>query len=291
MSARIAAHLRANGFGLIAVRRRLSSHLTYADVMVTLLAFLVLGGGAAYAANTVFSGDITDNQVYSADVRNDNLAGGGLAAADLRSDSVDTAELIRNSIRSGDVRDDSLPDGGLTATDLRQGSVGSPEVVNGALRKEDLDPTVLAGLARGNAEIVVGQVFPGESDGNGSPTILSIPGFADFTVETCDLGAAAESQRAEFGVYNTSPDIENVHAQSARLGMLQPTSMLSEGGLVGYGGAGAAAEDMWTFSIGTGSSDNSGKVAQVFVNTFATSNGCGFSAVGIVGTSPAPGPS
>ena len=52
-------------------------HLTYANVMVTILAFIVLGG-AAYAANTVFSSDIVDNQVFSADVRNDSSAEAGL---------------------------------------------------------------------------------------------------------------------------------------------------------------------------------------------------------------------
>ena len=43
--------------------RRIRSHLTYANVMVTLLAFVVLAGGTAFAANTVFSTDIVDGEV------------------------------------------------------------------------------------------------------------------------------------------------------------------------------------------------------------------------------------
>ena len=46
--------------------------------MGALALFLVLTGGAAYAANTVSSSDIVDNQVFSADVRNDTLTEGGL---------------------------------------------------------------------------------------------------------------------------------------------------------------------------------------------------------------------
>ena len=80
------------------MRQRIRSHLTYANVTTTILLFLVLTGGVAYAANTVFSSDIVDNQVYSADVRNDTLTGGGLAAADLKPGSVGTSEAANNSL-------------------------------------------------------------------------------------------------------------------------------------------------------------------------------------------------
>jgi len=87
------------------MRQWLRSQLTYANVMATVAVFLVLGGGTAVAlngSNTVFSDDITDNQVYSADVRNDNLAGGGLTAADLRAASVGTSEVAGNSLTERD---------------------------------------------------------------------------------------------------------------------------------------------------------------------------------------------
>jgi hypothetical protein len=41
--------------------------LTYANVMVTLLTFVVLAGGAASAANTVFSSDIVNGEVKTLD--------------------------------------------------------------------------------------------------------------------------------------------------------------------------------------------------------------------------------
>ena len=43
--------------------RTLGSHMTYANVISTLCLVLILGGGAAYAANTVFSTDIVDGEV------------------------------------------------------------------------------------------------------------------------------------------------------------------------------------------------------------------------------------
>ena len=56
--------------------RRIRPRLTYANVISSLCLFLVLSGGTAVAlsgSNTVFSDDIVDDAVRTADVRNDAL--------------------------------------------------------------------------------------------------------------------------------------------------------------------------------------------------------------------------
>jgi hypothetical protein len=100
--------------------------------------FLVLAGGTAYAANTVFSTDIVDgqvhsadignNQVYSVDVRNDTLPAGGLAAADLRPGSVAGSEIADNSISSSEVLANSL-----NGSDITEASIGPTDLTAGAL--------------------------------------------------------------------------------------------------------------------------------------------------------------
>jgi hypothetical protein len=93
------------------MRQWLRSHLTYANVMVTVLAFIVLSGGTAVAlsgSNTVFTDDIVDNDVRTADVRNDSLAGGGLGAVDLQPNSVGTSEVAANSLNGGDINESLL---------------------------------------------------------------------------------------------------------------------------------------------------------------------------------------
>jgi hypothetical protein len=53
------------------MRQWIRSHLTYANVTTTILLFLVLGGGSAYAlsgSNTVFSDDIVNGQVKTQDL-------------------------------------------------------------------------------------------------------------------------------------------------------------------------------------------------------------------------------
>jgi hypothetical protein len=84
------------------MRQWIRSHLTYANVMVTVLAFVVLTGGTAVAlggTNTVFTDDIANDTQPA--------AGGN-------------------------------PAGGLQAADLRPGSVASSEVANGSLNDEDV---------------------------------------------------------------------------------------------------------------------------------------------------------
>ena len=94
MLARFLAHLRRQWMGALSL-------------------FLVLTGGVAYAANTVFSEDIVNGEVKSPDIGT-------------------------NQVRSADVRDDSLSGGGLFFTDLNPESVRSSEVANGTLKDEDV---------------------------------------------------------------------------------------------------------------------------------------------------------
>jgi len=86
MSAKLYAHIRGNVVGYIAL-------------------FFALSTGSAVAlngTNTVFTDDIVNDQVYSLDVRNDTLGGGGLAAVDLRPNSVGQSEVANGSLGTGE---------------------------------------------------------------------------------------------------------------------------------------------------------------------------------------------
>jgi hypothetical protein len=107
------------------------SHLTYANVMATLAVFLVLSGGTAVAlngSNTVFSDDIVDNEVRSTDVRNDTLSGGGLAAPDLRANSVGSSEVTNGSLGTGELSH-SIPAARVT----RSSAQSIPDSLNTSL--------------------------------------------------------------------------------------------------------------------------------------------------------------
>jgi hypothetical protein len=100
------------------VLEKLRSHLTYANVMVTLLAFVVLGGGA-YAAsrlpdNSVRSRNIVDGQVLRRD-----LGAGSVNNGKLAPDAVTGAKVADGTLTGGDVRADSL-----TGLNIDESSLG-----------------------------------------------------------------------------------------------------------------------------------------------------------------------
>ncbi len=71
-------------------------HLTYSNVTSTLCLILVLGGGAAYAAETIGSSDVINESLLSEDVKNNEIA------------SADIANNV--GVQSADVRNGTLND-------------------------------------------------------------------------------------------------------------------------------------------------------------------------------------
>src|SRR5689334_10547297 len=81
------------------MRQWARSHLTYANVMVTILAFIALGGGA-YAAlhlprNSVRSRNIKNGQVKRAD-----LAKGAVTGSKVRTNALGGTQVLESSLDS-----------------------------------------------------------------------------------------------------------------------------------------------------------------------------------------------
>ena len=139
--------------------RGIRSRLTYANVVSTVTLLLVLTGGVAYAADTVFSSDIVDgevkaediataavrtqelgtNQIRSADVRDDTLAGGGLTGADIALDTLTSDEIAENTVHTNDILDATV-----LSKDLADGSVRTSEVLDNSLTGADIEETSLS---------------------------------------------------------------------------------------------------------------------------------------------------
>ena len=73
------------------------------DVMAAIACFVALGTGTAYAANTIRTGDIVDNEVFTTDVRNDTLGFGGLTHPDLGPGSVRASEISNGTLNDEDI--------------------------------------------------------------------------------------------------------------------------------------------------------------------------------------------
>ena len=168
------------------MRSKLLVHLRR-QWMGALALFLVLTGGVAYAANTVRSTDIVDNEVRTADVRNDTLTGGGLAAADLKPSSVGTSEAANNSLTGADINESSLdeiPSATLGGLGGRPGKnyPCDPESTEfiGTCASAEVD------LAAPSRVLVIGQIRAepdtGNGNGGGSCKVSGLPSPAPVFV-------------------------------------------------------------------------------------------------------------
>jgi hypothetical protein len=87
------------------MRQRLRSHLTYANVMVTILAFIVLGGGTALGAFIVSSnsqigpGTVSGHQPPSG--KHSNIIAGSVTGQDVRNNSLTWPKLAPSALPRG----------------------------------------------------------------------------------------------------------------------------------------------------------------------------------------------
>jgi hypothetical protein len=162
---------------------------------------LVLTGGVAYAANSVSSSDIVNNEVYSADVRNDNLTGGGLAAGDLRAGSVESSEVANNSLTGADIGEATLGQ----VPSARLGGIGR------SVRVNDCDPesglfvacafTQLDVPPPGARALVLGDVSAGTDAGENF-------GIGDCQLHVDRLGGPLPGTRRTFKINDADdPDV------------------------------------------------------------------------------------
>ena len=135
--------------------------------MSTLAVVLALGGGVAYAANTVLSSDIVDgevktadignNQIRSVDLRNDTLSGGGLQSSDIAPGAITAADVAGESLTGDEVADESL-----TVSDITDESLTGDVVANDSMTGSDVIESSLGVVP--DADRVDGRhVCPGRS--------------------------------------------------------------------------------------------------------------------------------
>ena len=114
------------------------SHWTYANVMSTLAVVLVIGGGAAYAANTVGSADIIDESILSQDIKN-----GQLGTGDLAGNAVRTAKVLDESLTGHDIQDDTI--GGADVNESLLDPLTSGQIANESLTGHDIQNNTIGG--------------------------------------------------------------------------------------------------------------------------------------------------
>jgi hypothetical protein len=114
---------------------RIRKRLTYANVMSSLAVFLVLGGGAAYAAKKIGT-----NQLKGASVTTAKIKRNAVTASKIKKNSVRTAKIANGAVTNG-----KLADGAVTVQKLLPGFVAPAAEKLSRSANVSATGTVLAG--------------------------------------------------------------------------------------------------------------------------------------------------
>ena len=155
---------------------RIRRHLTYANVMVTVLAFIVLGGGAAYATHLVVnSSDVVDDSLRSVDI----LGKPGSSSAPAVNGTLNTHDISGQAPSPGNGT--PFVDGTLTQWDVRNGSLVGADVGDDSLRGADIHDDSLRG--RDIDESTLGKVpTASNADAVNGQTAAQLEGARAFAV-------------------------------------------------------------------------------------------------------------
>ena len=191
---------------------RLRTRMTYANVMSTIAVFLALGGGVAYAANTIFSEDIVDGEVKSVDLGTNAVTGGKLAANSVTTNKITDGAVTSTDLADGAVTNFKLGAGVVTHSKLGTSSIDGSNVAAESLSLADLlgadrsgaisfslGANTCGNLSLGVSGAQVGQVVLFSFTGSVAiPTTVTFGGVRvtaanTVVVRACNVGAASMS--------------------------------------------------------------------------------------------------
>jgi hypothetical protein len=93
--------------------QQIRQRLTYANVMSSLAVFLVLGGGAAYAAKKIGSHDLRGGSVTTAKIKRN-----AVTRSKIKADAISTAKIAKGAVTNG-----RLADGAVSLEKLAPGFI------------------------------------------------------------------------------------------------------------------------------------------------------------------------
>jgi hypothetical protein len=102
------------------MKKRLRSKLTYANVVSSLCLFLLLGGGAAFAAGKLAKNSVGSKQLKKNSVSTVKIKNGAVTEAKVANGAVTTAK-----IGAGAVTAEKIPDGSLTGAKVDASTLGT----------------------------------------------------------------------------------------------------------------------------------------------------------------------
>lgn len=135
--------------------KRLRRKLTYANVVSSLCLFLLLGGGAAFAASKIRSGQIAHGAVTTNALHQRAVSSGKLAVGAVRSNQIANRAVGRDQIAGGAIGSDQIANGAVGSEKIASDSISSNQLKPGSVQ-----PSSIAGSSLTSAQIKPGSIEP-----------------------------------------------------------------------------------------------------------------------------------
>lgn len=105
--------------------KQIRKHVTYANVMSSIAVFLVLGGGAAYAAKKIGSNQIKGNSITTGKIKKN-----AVTASKIKKNSIVTAKIAGGAVTTGKVAanaitTDKIKNGAVTGDKVNLATLGT----------------------------------------------------------------------------------------------------------------------------------------------------------------------
>ncbi len=215
--------------------------LTYANVVSTLALFLALGGGVAFAASKIHSGDIAPGAVHTSNIHKRAIASGKLAVGAVRSNQIADGAVSSRQIGMGEIGSKQIGAGAVAPSNLEfpvfyvvSPSGGSAPVTNGLVPYPIADNTWIQNP--GQIEVVFGgaaATLAYDGSGSGSCQVFfeinlngQQVGGGGISTESTDLTQVEQSVGAQPQIDPVAPTTNRLSARAGSNGDCTPDSTI-----------------------------------------------------------------
>lgn len=125
--------------------KQIRKRLTYANVMSSIAVFLVLGGGAAFAATQLPKNSVGATQIQANAVQTNKLARNAVRVGKIDLEAVKAGKIAKNAIATNRLRNQVVTTGkigeeAVATGKIAPGAVDGSRIGDGAVKSEQLGP-------------------------------------------------------------------------------------------------------------------------------------------------------
>ncbi len=209
--------------------KHIRKRITYANVMSSIAVFLVLGGGAAYAATKIGSKEIKGNAITTGKIKKEavtkaKIKKASIDASKLANGAVTNEKLADNSVTNSKIADGAVTGNKIAAATIARSNIAEAKFIPRAFALVNFNGTVqpafTAGIPNATTPVTGTYCFDlpftpihaqatGEADGEGNDLasvtlagtnsgLSNCPAGTDVEVEMWDTGLDEETEEEFF---------------------------------------------------------------------------------------------